>query len=271
VRRLSPAGTLLVFLAVAACNRRVADVDAPDPPLPDGPPILFPSDTPDTLLDKAIAALGGEKRLTRWKCGRVKYETRSDTIPLLERPSTVEEYFQLPGHFKRVAEVGQGNRRRIATFIINGERGAELLPDGTTRPLPDMARFDGLRSEHAFADFYNLTRLRAPHYSLSVRGEEVLDGRSAIVLHCESTFTNPMDYAFDSATALLVKSTRHLPQPAGGEKIVEIFLGDYRDLGGGVVPLHIKGRSEGKVLLDFTIFELELLDQLDDSIFEIPP
>jgi hypothetical protein len=261
---------LLVVLAVPACEKP-QHIDLPDTALPDGPPILFPTDTPTTLLDKAIAALGGEKRLTRWRCGRVKYVARSQTIPGLDKkPSTVEEYFQLPGRYKRIAEVGTGERRHTATFLVNGDEGWEILPDGTTKPLPAIAIATVFRFEHPFADFYNLTRLRAPYFRLEVRGETVIDGRSAIVLHAEADISNPMDYAFDRATGLLLKSTRHLIQPSGGEKTIEIFLGDYRDLGGGVVPLHILGRSEGKVLLDFTILELELLEQLDDSVFAVP-
>jgi hypothetical protein len=243
----------------------------PDPPLPDGPPILHPTDGPLELLDKAVAALGGPTRVGRWRCGRVKYQTRSDTIyPLDQKPSTVEEFFQLPGRFKRIAEIGEGSRRRTATFIINGEQGWELLPDGSTKPLPNVILLTVYRNEHAFADFYNLSRLRSPYFQLSTSGLDHVDGREVVVLHSEAFFANPTDYAFDRITGLLLKTTRHVLQPGGGEKTIETFLGDYRDIGGGPVPLHIVGRSEGRVLLDFTIYELEFLDQLDEALFAVP-
>jgi hypothetical protein len=243
----------------------------PDPRLPGGPPILAATDTPLALLDKATTALGGPQRLGRWKCGRVKFQARSDTIPLLiDKPSIIEEYFQFPGRYKRLAEVGEGPRRRTVTFIVNNEQGWEIQPDGSARSVPEIAVATLLRSEHPFADFYNLARLRAPNFHLSVRGEDQVAGRAAVVLHADNDYGNPVDYAFDRATALLVKSTRHLLQPTGGETPIEIFLGDYRDIGGGPVPLHIVGRTEGKNLLDFTIYELEFIDQLDDSLFAVP-
>jgi hypothetical protein len=282
VRRLTAALALCTLLTAVVGGAGVAVVwqrhrprpplvVRPDPPLPDGPPILYPTDAPLALLDKAVAALGGPTRVGRWRCGRVKYEARSDTIyGLDQKPSTVEEFFQLPGKFKRVAEIGEGNRRRTATFIVNADQAWEELPDGSTRPVPNAVAVTVYRTEHAFADFYNLSRLRSPYFTLSTRGLDHVDGREVVVLHSEAFFANPTDYAFDRATALLLKITRHLPQPSGGEKTIETFLGDYRDIGGGPVPLHIVGRSEGHVLLDFTIYELEFLDQLDDALFAVP-
>jgi hypothetical protein len=282
VRRLTAALALCTLLTAVVGAAGVAVVFLrhrpppplqvrPDPPLPDGPPILHPTDTPPELLDKAVAALGGPTRVGRWRCGRVKYQTRSDTIhPLEIKPSTVEEFFELPGRFKRTAEIGEGNRRRTVTFIVNGEHAWEELPDGSTRPVPDLVALTVYRTEHAFADFYNLSRLRTPYFALAARGLEHVDGREVVVLHSEAFFANPTDYAFDRATGLLVKTTRHLPQPGGGEKTIETFLGDYRDIGGGPVPLHIVGRSEDRVLLDFTIYELEFLDHLDEALFAVP-
>jgi hypothetical protein len=281
VRRTIVAAILIGLLILVASTAAIAWIAyihyahpiatiTPDPAWPQGPAILFATDTPSALLDKATAALGGPERLGRWKCGRVKYQTRSDTIPLLsDKPSIVEEYFHFPGHFKRTAEIGHGARRRTVTFIGNNDQGWEIQADGSCRSVPEIAVATLLRSEHPFADFYNLARLRAANFHLSLRGESPVAGRTAVVLHADNDYGNPVDFAFDCATALLVKSTRHLPRPSGGETTVEIYLGDYRDIGGGPVPLHIVGHGDGKVLLDFTIYELQFIDRLDESLFKV--
>jgi hypothetical protein len=186
---------------------------------------------------------------------------------MADKPRTIEEYFQLPGKFKRVAPVGQGRRERVVTFVINGDQGWQYSPDGTAQLLPPAALSAALRSEHPFCDFCNLARLHGPTFRLQVRGEDTIAGRPVVVLHAEAIGTNPMDYAFDRSTALLVHSVRHLPQPSGPEKSVELDLGDYRDVGGAPVPMHVVGRSEGRVLLDFTILEVEFADGFDDSVF----
>jgi hypothetical protein len=206
--------------------------------------------------------------LGRWRCGRVKYQARSDLISYMaDKPRTIEEFFQLPGKFKRVAPVGQGRRERVITLVINGEHGWQYSPDGTAEMLPPAAVSAALRTEHPFCDLCNLARLNGPAFRLQVRGEDTIAGRPVIVLHAEAADTNPMDYAFDRCTALLVHSVRHLPQPSGPEKIVEMDLDNYRDVGGAPVPMHVVGRTDGQVLLEFTLLELEFADAFDDAVF----
>jgi hypothetical protein len=267
---------LLGVLFAQGCDRAApppppaADTFEVKLPMP-GTPLLHPTDSPDVLLDKAIAAFGGPEKLARWKCGHVKYLARSETIPILdEKPSDIEEFFQMPGHIKRIARIGSGGREQTVTFVIGSEQGWEYRPDGRTRLLSSDSVFAVLRTEHAFADFCNLARLRSPYIRLSVRDEQIIHGRAAVVLHAETDFTLPTDFLFDRATGLLLQSVRRMPQSGGGEKVVETSLGDYRDVGGSPVPHRIQGRCDGKVLLDFKITELEFLDHLDDSVFAPP-
>jgi hypothetical protein len=271
VRRPNLAWTVALWLlAAGSCDQ----VPAPAPLEPlsaKGEPILSAADSPQVILEKAIQAHGGPACLARWKCGRVKYRTRSDTIPLLnDKPSTVEEFFELPGHFKRVTVIGQGDRQRAITWIVSGDQGWEYQPDGTTRLLPAVTINAAIRTEHAFSDFCNLVRLRNPGFRLEVRGTQTVHGRPAVVLHAEADGANPMDYCFDTVTALLVRSVRHLPQPKGDERLVEIELGDYREIAGAPVAMRVVGRSEGQVLLDFALLEVEFVDHFDEGTF-VPP
>jgi hypothetical protein len=238
---------------------------------PPGPPKLHPTDSPTALLDKAIAAFGGPERLSRWKCGRVKYRTSSESIPILdEKPSTAEEFFEFPGHLKRIARVGSGQREQTVTFLINNEEGWEYRPDGGVKPLPKDSILAVLRTEHSFSDFCNLARLREGYFRLSVSGEQTVNGRPAVVLRAETPITTPIDFAFDRSTGLLLQTVRR--QLQGGDKTItiETVLGDYRDVGGWPVPHRIVGRSDGKVHLDFTIIELEFVDHFDDGVFAPP-
>jgi hypothetical protein len=257
-----------VALAAGGCERPAA---REDPPLPDGPPVIHPTDSPATILEHATRAHGGAGRLARWRCGRVKYETRSDLIPLLtDKPRTVEEFYELPGKYKRLAVVGQGSRQTTVTFLVKGDQGWEYQPDGTLKLLPPAALAGAFRLAHGFADFCDLARLRDPAFRVTVLGEDTVAGRSVVVLHAEAPGINPVDYAFDRVTALLLRTTRHLPQSGGPETTVETDLAAYRDVGGAPVPLHVVGRSEGKVLLDLAILEIEFADHYDESVFTPP-
>ncbi len=275
MRRLFPACVVLAALFAGGCDHALPPPKADEVtpvglPMPD-PPLIHATDSPQVLLDKALAALGGPACIARWKCGRVKYETRSDTIPILdEKPTSAEEFFLMPGHLKRIARVGRGGRDLTVTFFINNDQGIEYRTDGSTKALPADSTFAVMRTEHAFADFCNLDRLRNPFVRLSVRGEQVVLGRTAVVLHAETDYTLPADFLFDRATGLLLQSVRRLPQSGGGEKVVETTLAEWRQVGAGWVPHRIRGVCDGKVLLDFRITELEFLDHLDDSVFAPP-
>ncbi len=276
MRPISPASMLLAVLLANGCDHPpvpppLAELPAPGLPMDGGPSLLQTTDSPQVVLDKAIAAFGGPECLARWKCGHLKYLTRSDTIPILnEKATSAEEFFRLPGHLKRIARIGSGGREQTVTFLICNEQGWEYRPDGTTRSLTADAMFAVLRTEHAFADFCNLARLRNPFVRLSVRGEQIVQGRAALVLHAETDCTLPADFFLDRATGLLLQSVRRLPQSGGPEKVVETTLADWRRVGSGWVPHRIRGLCDGKVLLDFTITELEFLDNIDDSVFTPP-
>jgi hypothetical protein len=272
VRRLKFAGlvALLGMLCAGGC-----DESEPVPPMPpltaQGEPIVSAGDTPQRVLDMALKAHGGEGLLARWRCGRVKFHMRSDTIaPLHDMPATIEEVFQLPGHLKRVTITGQGKQQKTTTSILNREEGWEYLGDGSCRLLPGSSLESVLSPEHAFFYFCNLARLHAPGVQLSVGGVESINDRPAVVLHAEADGANPMDYYFDTVTTLLVRIVRHLPQPKGREYAVEIDLGDYHNIAGGPVPMRIIGHSGRRAMLDFTLLEVEFFDHLDASAFTPP-
>jgi hypothetical protein len=261
---------LLGILSTEGCDK-----PAPAPPVPpltvQGPPLLSPKESPQRILSKALKAHGGVDHLARWNCGRVKYQMRSDTIPQLnDTPATIEEFFQLPGHLKRVTVVREGKQQKTTTCLVTGDEGWEYLDDGSCRLVPGATLNAVLSPEHAFFYFCNLARLRAPGVGLTVCGTELVNNRPAVVVHAEAEGANPMDYCFDTVTALLVRLVRHLPQPKGRECVVEVELGDYHEISGGPIPLRIRGHSDGQTLLDFTLLEVEFLDHCDDSIFTAP-
>jgi len=250
---------------VAGLGALVSSCDKGHPPLPvprlcvQGKPILSAADSPHSVLDTALKAHGGTDRLARWSCGHVKFRLRSDTVPpYSDAPVVIEDFFQLPGRFKRVTVVGEGKEQKTTTRLITDEQGWEYLEDGSCRLVPGVALESALFPEHAFFYFCNLARLRDPGVSLEV------------VLHAEADGANPMDYYFDTVTALLVRLVRHVPQPKGDECQVEIELGDYRNVGGSPLAMRIVGRSAGRTLLDFTLLEVEFSDHLDESVFAPP-
>jgi hypothetical protein len=74
--------------------------------------VLKSTDDAKTIFDKAFKAHGGRPASARWRCGRIKYETAGGIVPTEWGTVTVEDTFQLPGHFKRIAWKQGGAHQR---------------------------------------------------------------------------------------------------------------------------------------------------------------
>src|SRR5262245_35455487 len=87
---------------LAAGDRHPHDSSRAGPePTARADPVLHDDDEARTVIDKALHAHGGEKSFARWKCGYVKYRTKGGIVPSQFGEVTLEDTFQLPGHFKR--------------------------------------------------------------------------------------------------------------------------------------------------------------------------
>src|SRR5215471_12409499 len=67
--------------------------------------VLTADDDAKAVIGKAVKAHGGEKTFSRWNCGYLKYTTKGGILPTQLGEVTMEDTFQLPGHFKRVTRM----------------------------------------------------------------------------------------------------------------------------------------------------------------------
>jgi hypothetical protein len=234
-------------------------------------PLLQSTDRPETILETAIRAYGGADKFSRWATGRIKYKTAGGiAVPVPGVDFNVEEFFQFPGRFKRVARVGD-DPARTTTFVINGDAGWVQNRLGT-RPMPQESLRAAQKTRHTFTTFFDLTQLQRPEVKLTAAGGEKVNGHDAVVLKVEEGNGPLVHFYFDRLTALLVQTRKKIPAalPNLEGAVAETSLSDYRDIEGGKVPMSIVSRSEGKVLLNVTILEVQFLDRLDEGVFAKP-
>src|SRR5262245_34496931 len=81
----------------------------------------LPSEEVDAkdILNKAVAAHGGERAASCWKCGYLKYKAKAGLVPGQMHEATLEDTFQLPGHFKRITRTREGERESVMVFVAN--------------------------------------------------------------------------------------------------------------------------------------------------------
>ena len=203
--------------------------------------------------------------MTRWNVGRMRYAPKMTGAP--PGDITLEDTFQLPGYSKRIMRVASNGQVFRTVWVIKDGKGwqksgdeeaTEIVNDTTKRERPPLG------------DFVNLSDLQDSNTTLTVMGEEDVNGRPAVVVKCESKGGEAVTY-FDKETALLVRVRKFGPHPVTGKEMdLEAYLTDYKEVQGGQVPMRIIAYGEGKPLFDVTILDIEFLDRIDPKAFAKP-
>lgn len=232
-------------------------------------PKIQATDSPAVILERSIEAFGGKDKLARWNVGKLKYKPKFEGMPIPpDADLTLDDTFQLPGHFKRVMRMNLNGKELSTTWVINDGKGWQRRGDGEATEITNEVT---KHEAHQFAKFLDVTRLTEKDVKLTVAGEQKVEGRATIMLQGESEKLGKVDFYFDPATALLVKSKKLAPHPlTNKESLMEAYLSDYKDVQGGKVPMRIRAYSEGKLLFEITISEIQFHEKLDAKEFAKP-
>ncbi len=120
-----------------------------------------------------------------------------------------------------------------------------------------------------------------PNLKATSVGLESVSGRSVvrIAIHRKATGrpTDDIDYLAsevdlfidaDSFQVLKIKTWAFSPETPDNRSVFEIFLSDYRDVNGILLPFHISHYSNGQKLDDVVLNSVRTDQPLSDSLFE---
>jgi len=268
----------LLLLLTCACNQndgapkssvtvKENEKKASAPAILAEPTLRLDGDAKSTVI-KAIAAHGGVKAFSRWNCGFLKYKPKATIIPGALGDVTLEDTFQLPGHFKRLTRMISGEQELVQVFVINHGKGWAKRGNAEAQPLDNNASTEA--PAHLFLNFFNLPPLLEEQVSLTKLGAELLNGRDVLIVRAQSASLPELDCYFDQQSGLLVK-TKKLLKAANLEPptFAEALLEDYRIIQGGMVPFRIKG-NDGRANLDVGLIEARFAESFDEKTFAKP-
>jgi hypothetical protein len=130
--------TLFLLTGLVGCgsNSTSAPVSpatsAPIPPATSPPvirpaaPVITEQDDAQAIVEKSIKAFGGPDKLARWNVGKVVYKV-SGAATGFAGETTMEETFQYPRYFKRVAKTKLGD----FVFVVNNGSSWSKKPNGS--------------------------------------------------------------------------------------------------------------------------------------------
>src|SRR5262249_15050342 len=153
-------------------------------------------------------AHGGERAASCWKCGYLKYKAKAGLVPGQMHEATLEDTFQLPGHFKRITRTREGERESVMVFVANDGKLWTKIGDAPA----ELGDNDfSARAEHPFADFCPLARLTERAARLTRLATEKVSGRTVIGVRVHTDELVDIDLHFDTETWLLLKINKVVP------------------------------------------------------------
>jgi len=257
-------------LAAVLCgNERTLKYGKAEPPSEGGfHPVLKADDDAKTIVSKAIKAHCGERASARWRCGYVKYTTKGGVVPAAVGEVTVEDTFQFPGHFKRIARTEVGGKEMPVIYVLNHGKGWSKKGNAPAEPID--SRFTE-STQHPFGGYSDLSLLTRSDVPLTKLGVEAINGKEAIGIRARSDKIGERDYFFASQSGLLLKSKVTVSGPEGTKPhVMESMFSDHKEVQGVPVPMRRKGTLDGEANLDLTLIEVRFADKFDESTFAKP-
>lgn len=220
----------------------------------------YVADGSRALLDRAIAAHGGEANVAKACKGRVAGAGKRFLVGSVPTRYSWEEYFEIPDRYKRVSH---------STWIGMPVSRTELLRDGkliervdqrppTIRPAEGPVRC-------VASILFDLVDLRKKAHPLRALPQTVLMDRPAIGFGAEAIGGGTVDYYFDKDSALLLKMAI-----AGSANDLELNLSGYKEFDGIPLPVFVQGYRGGKLEFEDVIQEVDFLPEINDSVFAKP-
>jgi hypothetical protein len=220
---------------------------------------------PRALLEKAIAAHGGERNLSNLQAGFSKAKGRLNIGEGLS--FTQQTYYQLPDRLKEIEELEIQGKKTIITSLVNGDK-VWLTVDGKNQDL-DKNTSSELKEATYLLLVNRLIHLKKNSFRLSLLPQILANDKVAVGIKVASEGHKDVQLYFDKDRHLLVKLERQAVDVTSGKEVKEErFFSDYRAVNGLQEPQKVVIYRNGQKFLEGEVLEAKILEKLDPGIFE---
>jgi hypothetical protein len=224
---------------------------------PGKPPMAEKLPSAQDVIERYEQAVGGK---AAWE--KLHSRVRKGTIEFTDMglKGTVELEEQAPDKLLLVADVpGLGEFSRG----FDGTTGWAQDPQSAVRMMSGNELADTRRE----AEFYMPLRLMELYPKMDVTGTQKLDGQPVYEVNAVAADGASRTFDFDVKSGYLVRLAGE-ESAADGKYQVELFLGDYKDFGGVMLPTIHRQTSPLALVMHFTDVQQNMA--LPDSAFSAP-
>jgi outer membrane lipoprotein-sorting protein len=214
------------------------------------------------LIGKAIKATGGKDKLAQFKAQT--FSEKGTYYGMGQgQPYTGKYAVQWPDKFRM--EI-----KDVFTSVFDGDKGWVNFM-GETK---EMTREQLANQRESSAAQYatTLLPLEDKSYTLTTLPEIKVDGKPALGVKAAKKGMPDVSLYFDKATGLLIKySFRTKSEEEKGKEVTQdVYLSDFHDVQGVQISKKVVIKRDDKQFIESDVFDVKLLEKLDDKVFAKP-
>jgi hypothetical protein len=231
-------------------------------------PVMGQEPTPRALIEKAIAAHGGEKVLARFQASHSRSKGKIHAGAPVD--FTAEEDVQLPDKFRSALHVEANGKNITIIQVFDGKKGW-VTNMGKTTDLDDKANKEIQEILHAMRVGNLVGVLRDKTFTLALLGDLKVKDKDAVGVRVSHPGKRDVNLYFDKTSGLLAKMETRALNPLNMQECnQEKFFADYHEVDGRKSPRKVEVHNDGQLFVEVEVLELQLLDRHDDSTFKRP-
>jgi hypothetical protein len=227
-------------------------------------------DAPNTLLDKAMQAAGGEAKLAKLQGIMLKgkgvfHEAGGQNIPF-----TGVWYYQGSDKYRQTMEMEVMKQKTMELRVVNGDKG--WTKDGAAEAqIMDKDELGQEKANIYFNWVTTLAPLKSKDFKLTTTDEIKVDGKTAVGLLVVRKGQGDVRLYFDKESHALVKTERTI-KDLGTRKDVreEMYFTNVKEVDGIKMPLKYTVKWDGQPLADAEMTEAKAVEKLDEKLFAKP-
>lgn len=186
---------------------------------------LDPSVTVESVIQKAIDAMGGMKAISE-----IKDISLSGTATIMGNELSVSQKFIVPSGYS--SEISMQGMTIQKETLNNGEY--SRVAQGASQPLDDKAKEEINEKAAFFSEVY----MKEKGYTFTLKGIESVDGKDAYVVEVKSPLGRMFTNYYDVKKGLKLKTSSVRETPMG-TTTVQVYFRDYDEKKDVKIPVKI--------------------------------
>lgn len=221
-----------------------------------------------SVLDKAMKAMGGEKKLAEIKA--VNWKGKGTlTFGDSDNPFTSETTLAGLDHLRSSFEANIMGNEIQATTVVAGDKGWRVFSD-MKMELDKEGLLNEKRMMYLQLIPATLVSLRQKEFKVEIGATEKVGGREAHTLKVTGPDKKDFTLYFDGETGLPVKQVAKVIGFTGEEFTQETTYANYKDFAGIKKATKIENKRDGEKFVSYEITDFQVLKSVDASTFKEP-